>query len=123
MYRNLAVIPAIVLAAPAFGAEFVRYQRSSFNELLSSGKPIFVHVHADWCPTCRKQISVFPEALMGAEKLHRIVVSFDADSEFKSRFAVRYQSTLIVFKGGKEVGRLIGAMEPSVIKSLIAKTL
>jgi thiol-disulfide isomerase/thioredoxin len=90
---------------------------------LASGKPVFVHVHADWCPTCKKQISAFPAALKDAKDLHRVVVSFDNDGEFKTRYAVRSHSTLIVFKGGKEVGRSVGATDPAAIKALVAKAM
>jgi thiol-disulfide isomerase/thioredoxin len=123
MNRYLLAIPALVIALPAFAADFIKYRKAEFDGLLASGKPVFVHVHADWCPTCRKQISAFPTALKAIGGVTKIVVNFDEDGDFKAKYGVRNQSTLIVFKGGKEVARAVGVIDPDKIRDLASKAL
>jgi hypothetical protein len=39
----LVAVPALGLAQP-----FSQYEKASFDKLVKSGKPVVVHVHADW---------------------------------------------------------------------------
>jgi thiol-disulfide isomerase/thioredoxin len=123
MNRYFLAIPALVIAMPAFAADFTKYKKAEFDSLLASGKPVFVHVHADWCPTCKKQMSAFPTALKEIGGVRKIVVNFDEDGDFKAKYNVRNQSTLIVFKGGQEVARAVGVVDPDKIRDLAAKAL
>lgn len=123
MNRLFAALPALVLSIPAYAADWAPYQKASFDALLAQGKPVVVHVHADWCPTCRKQLSVFPSVLSEAKGAATVRVNFDTDAGFKSEYKVTGQSTIIVFKGGKEVGRAVGATDPAAIKALVQKAI
>jgi len=48
-------------------------------------------------------------------------VDFDTAKDLLKQFRVQYQSTLIVFRGRKEVARSTGATDPDLIRALIAK--
>jgi thioredoxin 1 len=48
-------------------------------------------------------------------------VDFDSQKDTLKAFHVVQQSTLIVFHGGKEVGRLTGATSAPVIEALLQK--
>src|SRR5262249_44767093 len=48
-------------------------------------------------------------------------VDFDTAKETLRHFRVQYQSTLIVFKGTKEVGRSTGDTDAARIRALVAK--
>lgn len=37
-----------LIAMPALALAFQPYEKASFDKLLKSGKPVVVHVHADW---------------------------------------------------------------------------
>lgn len=50
-------------------------------------------------------------------------VDFDGGREFKGTHRVRSQTTLIVFKGGKERGRSIADLDIDSIRKLLAKGL
>ena len=50
-------------------------------------------------------------------------VNFDTDKTVLKKFGVQSQSTLIVFKGAKEVGRSTGESDPARIQALIEKGL
>ena len=110
---------AIVLAA---GQPFTQ---SQFNNLMKEGKPIIVHVHAPWCSNCKAQNSVLnlemkSPAYKGVTFLE---VDFDTQSDVLKEFNVSMQSTIIVFKQGKEVGRFTAKTEESDIEELTKKAL
>ena len=116
-----------VAAAPALAATiatgFLEYKKPAFEAALKGTKPVLVHVHADWCPTCKRQQVVFNELARTPEfgKLVAFTVDFDMDAEFKTAYSVRNQSVILVFKGGKEVARSGGVTDKAQIAAIIAE--
>lgn len=82
-------------------------------------------VHADWCGTCRAQEQVLGRLLPQAEfrGISTLRIDFDAQKQAVRSFGVRYQSTLIVFKSGKEVGRMTAETDSKRIAELLRKSL
>lgn len=114
-----------LLAAGNVMANPVPYTQAAFDKLQHEGKPILVAVHADWCPTCRAQAPIL-ESLLQQRDLQGIAflrVDFDRQKEIVKAFHVSMQSTLIVFKGGKEVGRSLGDTSRQGIENLLRKAL
>lgn len=122
--RTAAVFLFAWLAASAAAGEIRPYNPAQFDQLTHAGKPVLVAVHASWCPTCRAQRPII-EALM-AEPAQRdvttLVIDFDAGKAWLPRFKVGVQSTLIAYRGTREVGRSIGDTTRAGIAKLIAKT-
>ena len=50
------------------------------------------------------------------------MVDFDTAKPLLRKYKVGMQSTLIAFKGGKEVGRSVGDTTPAGIEALVKKT-
>ncbi len=66
------------------------------------------------------------ESLLKEKQFQNVVayqVDFDFGREFKGAHRVRYQTTLIVFKGGKERGRSIADLDIDSIRRLLSKGL
>ena len=130
MLSRRSVIFAVVAAsaaliAPAFAAETRTFDPVSFAAAQKAGKPIFVAIHASWCPTCKAQKPILSE-LMSAPKFKDLVyfvVDFDSQKDAVKYFGARMQSTLIAFKGEKETGRSVGDTERSSIAALLNKAL
>jgi thiol:disulfide interchange protein len=88
-----------------------------------SGKPVLVHVHADWCPNCQAQKKILAKLLAQPElKNYQVLqVDFDTQTAVVKALGVRYQSTLIVYKGNKEMGRSTGNTNEQDIAALLKK--
>lgn len=100
------------------------YTQKRFDELAAQGKPALVAVHANWCPTCKAQKPILSE-LMGRPEFKdvtELIVDFDAQKPVVKQYSVSMQSTLIAFKGGKEVGRSVGDTTKVGIEGLVKKT-
>jgi thioredoxin 1 len=113
------------LVAPAFATETKTFDQASFAAAQKAGKPIFVAIHASWCPTCRAQKPILSE-LMAEPKFKNLVyfvIDFDSQKDAVKYFGARRQSTLIGFKGATETGRSVGDTDPSSIAALLNKTL
>ena len=101
-------------AAPPFDAK-------AFQQAQAAGKTILIDVFASWCPTCAKQRPILESIKKERQNLIVYEVDFDSAKDVLKHFRVQYQSTLIVFKGMKEVGRSTGETDPARIRALVAQ--
>ncbi len=126
------VIPAVAffliaaLLYPLLSQSFAEpFTQAKLDELNQSGQPVLVAIHADWCSTCKTQERVLQELLPQDEfkRIHLLRMDFDRQKEAVQSFGVEYQSTLIVFKQGREVGRLTAEQSPVRIAELLRLSL
>ena len=101
------------------------FNEAEFDAAQRAGKPVLIAVHADWCPTCRVQEETLWDLLARKQFAGISVfrVDFDLQKAALKRFGVRTQSTLIVFKGKKEVARSIAQTDKDAIAADLAKSL
>jgi thioredoxin 1 len=101
------------------------FTQSQFDALIKEGKPVIVHVHAPWCPNCRAQDTTLNSEIKSPsyKGVTFLEVDFDTQKEALKEFNVSMQSTILVFKGGKEFGRLTGKTKESDIEDLTKKVL
>jgi thioredoxin 1 len=128
--RNFAALLLAAIAAPlaaghARAMQFMEYRADSFVKLLATGNPLVVHVHADWCTVCRAQMPVMDRVLAGPayKNVHAVRVNFDHEKRFLADYKVVRQSTIIVFRGGKEIARLTYDADPQRIEQTLARAI
>lgn len=80
------------------------------EEVNSAAEPVLVDFWAEWCGPC-KTIAPVLEELAGeqAGKLRIAKVDVDENQGLARQFGVQSIPTMIVFKDGVEVHRLVGA--------------
>ena len=119
----LAAAAAVLLLLPLSALARQPFDDKAFEQAQATGKTVLIDVFASWCPVCKKQQPTV--ARLEKEKPGLIVyeVNFDNDKSVLRKFGVQSQSTLIVFKGAKEVGRSTGESDPARIQALIEKGL
>jgi len=79
------------------------------QEVLQSDKPVVVDLWADWCAPCRAiapTIEALAEELKDTIKIGKLDIV--ANPETPVKFGVTAVPTLLLFRDGKEVGRLVG---------------
>ena len=120
-----AVAASAAAVAPALATGPQPFNAAAFADAQRAGKPIFVAIHASWCPTCKAQIPILSE-LMADPKFNNLVyftIDFDSQKDLVRRFGAQTQSTLVAFNGDKEQGRSVGDTNRGSIAALLNKVL
>lgn len=122
---TLSLLAGAFMVQPVMAEDAPAFTAKAFADAQKTGKPILVAIHASWCPTCKAQAPLLG-ALRADPKfrnLNYFVIDFDSQKDLVKQFGARTQSTLIAFKGDKEVGRSVGDTDRASIATLLNKTL
>lgn len=109
----------------AAASQRLAFDIPAFQDAQAAGKPILVDIYADWCSTCARQKPIISQ-LSDHPRFKDLVifeVNYDSQKPIVRAFKARYQSTLIAFKGTKEVGRSVGDTRASGIEELLDRTI
>lgn len=92
----------------------------NFDEVINNSHAILVDFWADWCHPCR-MVAPIIEALAKEykEKMAFGKLNVDESPKSASRFNVMSIPTLMIFKEGKVVDKLIGALPKEQIEAKI----
>jgi thioredoxin 1 len=107
------------------GANVSKLTDDNFDtEVVKSGIPVLVDFWAEWCGPCRLMgpiLDGLAPAYAGKLKIGKINV--DENQDTPSQFGIMNIPTMIVFKNGKEVDRIIGATSKTDLQKKLEKAL
>ena len=93
-------------------------------EVLKSKEPVLVDFWAAWCAPCRAITPVVEQlAKEHAGKVKIGKLNIDESPQVPTQYEVRSIPTLLMFKDGKVIGQLVGAVPKPKIDELLKKAL
>lgn len=96
-------------------------QINEFQEQLDD-QLTMVDIWAPWCGPCRTLTPII-EKVSEEKSVKLLKVNADDSRELASDFGVRGIPTVIFFKGGQEVDRIVGLKEAKIYNEVIEKHL
>lgn len=122
MKKHLAFFFLVLMASFHASAWVIKpFTTVEFEHLKQNNKPVLVHVHAVWCPTCSQQ-SLKLDRILSKNRYDELTilrVNFDTQKDIAKQLKVLQQSVLIMYKGKTEKVRSIGDTREDSIKSMI----
>jgi len=105
--------------------ELVHFTDANFEEMvIKAEKPVLVDFFADWCGPCRMVAPVIEEIAQTYEaKLLVGKVDVDANPGVAGKYGVMSIPTVVLFDGGKEIGRQVGSGGKEVYEEMVKKAI
>ncbi len=124
--RTLILAAAAMAISPVLTqAQTIDYAPGAAESQIAAGETVFIDFAADWCSTCRSQERTI-NALRSANPAYDAAMTFyrvDWDvygrGELASNLNIPRRSTLVLFRDGQEVGRIVAGTREAEIRALL----
>jgi thioredoxin 2 len=93
----------------------------AFDRVINDSEvPVLVDFYADWCQPCKVMAPLLDD--LARERMGKLLVvklNTDMNPAASQRFAIRGIPTLILFRGGREANRAVGAVPKAKLEALV----
>lgn len=117
--RKLLLAVFALISTPVLSAG-IPITNADLIDIEKKAKSAVISVHADWCPTCKSQDKILINFIKDPayKNVTFYQLEFDTQKDLLKTLKTNTQSTIIVFKGGKEVARATGDTKEEALSKL-----
>ena len=97
---------------PLFGSPPPSVNHAAFSAQISKGDvPVVVDFWAPWCGPCKSMAPAFAQVCAKLDSRARFIkINTDEEQALGTQYGIRSIPTLVIFKSGKEIARVSGAL-------------
>lgn len=93
------------------------------HQVNDSGIAVLALFSAPWCNPCQIMTPIFERAAAELEPVMRLIkVDIDAEQALAEEYGIQSVPTMVLYRGGWEVGRIAGAMDMTRMLSWVEST-
>jgi len=92
-----------------------------FEKAKDSGKTVVINSYEVWCGTCSEQTKILNQAEKEFKDIVFLSYEQSKNKEIAQKLNIKYWTTIVVYKGNKEVARIVGQTDKETIYSAIQK--
>ncbi|MBI2129191.1 thioredoxin [Candidatus Woesearchaeota archaeon] len=89
------------------------------EEILDSDKVVLVDFWAEWCMPCKMMAPAYEELSKKLAMLKFCKFNVDSASEIAEEYGIRGIPCIVVFKSGREIGRIVGNINKNELENKI----
>lgn len=115
MRKLIVLLSTLFMAFSVFAK--TPFTEVAFKQAQANNEVILIDVFATWCPTCKRQSMILADYFHKnpTSKVKVFVVDFDEQKDWVSYFKAPRQSTLILYKGEKQLWFSVAETKADVI--------
>ena len=92
-----------------------------FEKAKASGKTIVINSYEVWCSTCSEQTKILNKAEKEFKNIIFLSYEQSNNKDIAQLLGIKFWTTIVVYKGGNEVSRIVGQTDKKTIYSAIQK--
>ena len=121
--KKIFLIIFLLLSTNAFSAEDRKsnFTIETFEEAKKNGETVVVTAWNKYCGTCQRQKIVLDQAEKDFKDVLFLYYNHPKMKDIAKYLKIDHRSTILVYKGSKEVSRTLGQLDKSIIYSNIKK--